>query len=114
MLVLTNEPGELDSTSRFDGTVNTPFAELRTKAINAREHGALGLLVVNGPRWHAGEPVRRPRADGQGYMTSGLLAGWLSDSLGEVLVRQAGRACSPPSRRSTAWDGRTASRSRTR
>jgi hypothetical protein len=90
VLVLSNEPGELDSTSRFDGTVNTPFAELRTKAINAREHGALGLLVVNGPRWHAGEPVRRPRADGQGYMSSGLLAGWLADSLGEALMRRAG------------------------
>jgi hypothetical protein len=90
VLVLSNEPGELDSTSRFDGTVNTPFAELRTKAINARERGALGLLVVNGPRWHAGEPVRKPRADGQGYMSSGLLAGWLADSLGERLVRHAG------------------------
>jgi hypothetical protein len=90
VLVLSNEPGELDSTSRFDGTVNTPFAELRTKAINAREHGALGLLVVNGPRWHAGETVRPPRADGQGYMTSGLLAGWISDSLGEALVLHAG------------------------
>lgn len=90
VLVLSNEPGELDSTSRFDGTVNTPFAELRTKAIAAREHGALGLLVVNGPRWHAGEPVRRPRADGQGYMSSGLLAGWLADSLGEALMRRAG------------------------
>ena len=32
----------MDSTSRFDGNVNTPHAELRTKAINAREHGALG------------------------------------------------------------------------
>ncbi len=89
VLVLTNEPGELDSTSRFDGTVNTPFAELRTKAINAREHGAAGLLVVNGPRHHAGEPVRAPRADGQGYMTSGLAAGWVSDSLGEALLRGA-------------------------
>ena len=90
VLVLTNEPGELDSTSRFEGTVNTPFAELRTKAINAREHGAAGLLVVNGPRHHAGEPVRAPRADGQGYMTSGLAAGWVSDSLGEALLRGAG------------------------
>jgi aminopeptidase YwaD len=90
VLVLANEPGELDSTSRFDGTVNTPFAELRTKAINAREHGALGMLVVNGPRWHAGEPVRKPRADGQGYMSSGLLAGGIADSLGEALVRRAG------------------------
>jgi hypothetical protein len=32
----------MDSTSRFDGSINTPFADLRTKAINAREHGALG------------------------------------------------------------------------
>lgn len=90
VLVLTNEPGELDSTSRFDGTVNTPFAELRTKAINAREHGAVGMLVVNGPRHHAGEPVRAPRADGQGYMTSGLAAGWVSDSLGEELLHGTG------------------------
>jgi hypothetical protein len=90
VLVLTNEPGEMDSTSRFDGTVNTPFAALRTKAINAREHGALGLLVVNGPRYHAGEPVARPRNDGQGYMSSGLVAGWIGDSLGESLVRLAG------------------------
>ena len=94
VLVFTNEPQEMDSTSRFDGSVNTPFAELRTKAINAREHGALGLLVVNGPRWHAGEPVRKPRADGQGYMSSGLLAGWLADSLGEALVRHAGTTLS--------------------
>lgn len=90
VLVLSNEPGELDSTSRFDGSVNTPFAELRTKAINAREHGAVGLLVVNGPRHHAGEPVRAPRADGQGYMTSGLAAGWVSDSLGAELLHGAG------------------------
>ena len=66
VLVMTNEPGEMDSTSRFDGSVNTPHAELRTKAINAREHGALGLLVVNGPRYHAGEPLRKPRAEGSG------------------------------------------------
>src|SRR5258706_386690 len=72
VLVLTQERGEMDSTSVFDGSVNTPFAELRTKAINAREHGALGMLIVNGPREHAGEPLRRPHADGTGYMSSGL------------------------------------------
>src|SRR5437667_11391115 len=79
VLVFTNEPGEMDSTSRFDGNVNTPHSELRTKAINAREHGALGLLVVEGPLHHAGEPLRGPRADGGGYMTSGLLAAPVSE-----------------------------------
>jgi len=86
VLVLTNEPGEMDSTSRFDGNVNTPHAELRTKAINAREHGALGILVVNGPRHHAGEPLRKPRADGAGYMTSGLLAAQISEKAAQAML----------------------------
>ena len=90
VLVMTNEPGEMDSTSRFDGSVNTPYAELRTKAINAREHGALGLLVVNGPRYHAGEPLRRPRLDGGGYMTSGLLAAAVSEKVVDALLAPAG------------------------
>ena len=90
VLVLTQEPGEMDSTSRFDGSFNTPFADLRTKAINAREHGALGLLVVNGPRWHAGEPPRAPARDGEGYMTSGLLAAWIDENAANALLKPAG------------------------
>ena len=90
VLVMTNEPGEMDSTSRFDGSVNTPHAELRTKAINAREHGALGLLVVNGPRYHACEPLRKPRAEGSGYMTSGLLAAQISEDAAALLLAPAG------------------------
>ena len=88
VLVLMQEPGEMDSTSRFDGNLNTPFADLRTKAINAREHGALGMLVVNGPKWHAGEPVRGPARDGEAYMTSGLLAAWISEEIGRASCRE--------------------------
>lgn len=90
VLVLSNEPGEMDSTSRFDGAINTPFADLRTKAINAREHGALGLLVAHGPRFHAGEAPRPPARDGAGYMTSGLLAAFLSDEAANALLQPAG------------------------
>ena len=90
VLVLTQEPGEMDSTSRFDGALNTPFADLRTKAINAREHGALGLLVVHGPQHHAGEPVRAPSRDGEGYMTSGLLAAWIDESAADALLAANG------------------------
>ena len=90
VLVLTNEPGEMDSTSRFDGNLNTPFADLRTKAINAREHGALGMLVVNGPQNHAGEPVRAPAKDGEGYMSSGMLAAWISEGAADALLQSAG------------------------
>ncbi len=90
VLVLNHEPGEMDSSSRFDGSVNTAHAELRTKAIAAREHGAIGLLVVNGPRWHAGEPLPRPRTDGGGYMTSGLLAARVSERLAEQMLAGSG------------------------
>ena len=90
VLVLSQEPGEMDSTSRFNGNVNTAHAELRTKAINAREHGALGLLVVDGPLYHAGEPLRPPRPDGAGYMTSGILAARVSQEAAKSLLRSTG------------------------
>lgn len=90
VLVMTNEPGEMDSTSKFDGSVNTPYADLRTKAINAREHGAIGLLVANGPKYHAGEPLRAPRADGAGYMTSGLIAALVSEQVANELMGGSG------------------------
>jgi hypothetical protein len=90
VLVLSNEPDEMDSTSKFDGSVNTPHAELRTKAINAREHGALGILIVDGPRYHAGEPLRAPSLSGTGYMTSGLLAARISAPVAEALLKPSG------------------------
>ncbi len=90
VLVMTNEPGELDSTSKFDGSVNTPYAEIRTKAINAREHGALAMIVANGPRHHAGEPPRAPRGEGAGYMSGGLLAAIVSDDAAAALLAPAG------------------------
>lgn len=88
VLVLSNEPGEMDSTGRFDGNVNTPHAELRTKAINAREHGALGILVVDGPRYHQGEPLRPPGSEG--YMSGGLLAARVSQQVADALFNGSG------------------------
>jgi Peptidase family M28/PDZ domain/PA domain len=90
VLVLSQEPGEMDSTSKFDGNVNTAHSELRTKAIAAREHGAIGMLVVNGPRWHSGEPLPRARSDGGSYMTSGLLAARVSERLAEQMLAGSG------------------------
>lgn len=90
VIVLTNEPGEMDTTSKFDGSINTPYADVRTKAINAREHGALGLLVVSGPVHHADEPVRKPVSDGGGYMSSGLLAAQVSETAANVMLTRAG------------------------
>ncbi len=93
VLVLRHEPGEMDSTSVFDGTVDTPHAELRTKAIVAREHGALGLLVVTGPRYHDDEEMRAPRLEG-GYMTGGLVAAQVSRALAARLLARSGKGLS--------------------
>jgi len=45
--------------------------------------------VVNGPRWHAGEPPRAPARDGEGYMTSGLLAAWIDETAANALLASA-------------------------
>lgn len=89
VLVMTQEPGEMDSTSRFDGNINTPYADMRTKAINAREHGAIGMILVNGPLHHAGEPLRKPATGGEAYMSGGLLAAQVSEAAANALLASA-------------------------
>ena len=46
-LVLRHEPQEEDNSSVFRGRQLTRHAEFVSKAINARNHGAIALLVVN-------------------------------------------------------------------
>ncbi|HVW09118.1 MAG TPA: M28 family peptidase [Bryobacteraceae bacterium] len=46
VIVLAHEPQEFDSKSVFEGKVYTDHSEIFTKAMNAREHGARGVLLV--------------------------------------------------------------------
>jgi hypothetical protein len=48
---------ENDSASVFDGIKMTDYSDLLEKAVNARAHGAIGLLVVTDPNNHR---FRRP------------------------------------------------------
>src|SRR4030042_519016 len=52
VLVFTHEPQENDSTSVFDGKRPTDYSKLLEKAVNARNHGAVGMLVVTDPNNH--------------------------------------------------------------
>jgi len=52
VLIMKHEPGEKDSTSRFKGVKDTKYSLLTTKLENAKEHGAIGLLVVTDPVNH--------------------------------------------------------------
>ncbi len=46
-IVLRHEPQEFDEKSIFEGKQFTIHAELMTKALNAKAHGALGIILVN-------------------------------------------------------------------
>jgi peptidase M28-like protein/PDZ domain-containing protein/PA domain-containing protein len=56
VVVLRHEPQENDENSRFAGKQLTTHAEIVNKAINARNHGATGMLLVNDLGNHPGEP----------------------------------------------------------
>src|SRR5439155_825544 len=61
-----------------------------TTGVEAGKPCAFGALVVNGPRYHAGEPLPGPVRDGSGYMTSGLLAGLIAPEAAEALLAPVG------------------------
>ncbi len=56
VLVMTHEPREKDERSPFRDPNAYRYTEVRYKAINAREHGARALIVVEDPLTHRGEP----------------------------------------------------------
>jgi hypothetical protein len=49
VFVFTHEPQEGDSSSVFDGKKMTDYAKPINKALNARDHGAVGMIVVTDP-----------------------------------------------------------------
>jgi aminopeptidase YwaD len=49
VVVFTHEPQELDPKSAFAGTDFTPHASFVNKAINARMHGAKGIIFITDP-----------------------------------------------------------------
>ena len=55
VIVLRHEPQENDDKSVFAGRQLTSHAEIANKAINARNHGAVGFILVNDLGNHPGE-----------------------------------------------------------
>lgn len=56
VIVLRHEPQENDKQSIFNSTRLARYADVANKAINAKNHGALGMIVVNDAGNHAGHP----------------------------------------------------------
>ena len=59
VLALRYEPGEADEKSPFEGKKPTRYSDLRSKAIQAREAGAIALLLVAPPQ-SPDEPDKLP------------------------------------------------------
>src|SRR4051812_49011352 len=56
VIVLRHEPQENDEKSVFSGTRLTSHAEIANKAINAKNHGAAGMILVSDVGNHPGYP----------------------------------------------------------
>src|SRR6266566_4980542 len=56
VVILRHEPQELDPASPFNGTNFTVHASFINKAINARQHGAKGIVFITDPNNHAADP----------------------------------------------------------
>ncbi|MGI8989394.1 MAG: M28 family peptidase [Bryobacteraceae bacterium] len=55
VLILRHEPQEYDEKSVFDGKVYTEHAQFFSKAANAKNHGAKGVILINDRVNHRGE-----------------------------------------------------------
>jgi len=64
-LIFDHEPQENDPASIFNGTGNTRYATTRVKAMNAQQHGAVGVVIVAEPnRKHPSNQERVARIGG--------------------------------------------------
>jgi hypothetical protein len=59
VLLLRHEPQEFDSESQFEGRVYTEHSQLFSKALNAKTHGAAGVLYVNDTASHGSDSLEK-------------------------------------------------------
>jgi len=91
VLVLRHEPQVNDTTSVFNGSSHTPHAAFRDKARNAKEHGAVAILIFTGPESAEYEQDKLMKPEwGQAIGGSDILAAHVSKEIGEALLTHTG------------------------
>ncbi len=92
VLVMTHEPRERDEKSPFRDPEAYRYTEVRYKAINAREHGASAIIIVEDPRNHEGEQEELFAIRGvAGGSRAGIVAINAKRSIAESLLRTTGK-----------------------
>ncbi|HET7876435.1 MAG TPA: M28 family peptidase [Methylomirabilota bacterium] len=87
VLVLSREPRSQDPASPFRRPQAYHYAERSHKIINAREHGARGILLVEHP---SAEQERLPRLEGITHPW-GILAAFVTRAVGDSLLGPSGK-----------------------
>ena len=90
VIVLRHEPQENDENSIFNGKRFTRHAALYSKAINARNHGAKAMLLVNDPLNHSDDRLIGFGEGGDQDM--GLILFHVKREVAEQLLKQAGQS----------------------
>jgi hypothetical protein len=91
VLLLRHEPGENDSTSVFNGLLFSQYADFRYKLMNARQHGAVGVLMVTDPLNHAGmDDDLVPLGSAEGFGGGDIPAVHAKRRIAEWLLASAG------------------------
>jgi hypothetical protein len=84
VIAFRHEPQELDEDSPFDGTEFTTHSSFMNKAINAKQHGARGILFVTDPNNHEPDEEALEATTGRSEKdNSGIAAAYLR--MGPVL-----------------------------
>jgi aminopeptidase YwaD len=93
VLVLRHEPQEFDEKSVFGGKIYTTHAQLESKAINAKFHGALGVIFVNDRPNHPSETDELEKFSGAvGPANPGIPFVQVKTEIAEHWLVQAGRS----------------------
>ncbi|MFQ5802572.1 MAG: M28 family peptidase [Candidatus Methylomirabilales bacterium] len=92
VLVMTHEPREKDEHSPFRDPEAYRYTEVRYKTINAREHGAKAIIIVEDPRNHEEEREELFAIRGvAGGRRAGIVAVNAKRSIAERLLRLTGK-----------------------
>ncbi|HEU0369470.1 MAG TPA: M28 family peptidase [Candidatus Acidoferrum sp.] len=88
VLVLRGEPESISEKAPSAG--HTTHASLITKAINAKNHGAAALIVVNGKLSHGDSDELRPFGDAEGPEEAGILCLQVKTPVADEWLRPTG------------------------
>lgn len=91
VLVMTHEPREQDPQSPFRKPEAFRYTELRYKVLNAREHGARGIIVARDPGPHPGEGEELFAIRGTGSASASIVAVNTTVSLADQILGPSGQ-----------------------